>query len=196
MKVIQMATTPALRELRNFVNGEFTEASPTARRWTSSTRRPGGVRDRAALRTGGRRRAMQRRRTRSRTAGATRRRASAWRYLLQMADAIEETRSEMVAIERENTGKPKGLTLSEEIPPMVDQIRFFAGAARLLEGRSAGEYMRGFTSSIRREPIGVIGSVAPWNYPMMMAVWKFAPALAAGNTIVLKPSDTTPASAV
>ena len=79
---------------------------------------------------------------------------------------------------------------------MVDQIRFFAGAARSLEGRSAGEYMRGFTSSIRREPIGVIGSVTPWNYPMMMAVWKFAPALAAGNTIVLKPSDTTPASTV
>jgi betaine-aldehyde dehydrogenase len=79
---------------------------------------------------------------------------------------------------------------------MVDQVRFFAGAARMLEGKSSGEYMRGFSSWIRREPIGVIGSVTPWNYPMMMAVWKFAPALAAGNTIVLKPSDTTPASTV
>ncbi len=84
------------------------------------------------------------------------------------------------------------LTTSEEIPPMVDQIRFFAGAARNLEGRSAGEYMRGFTSFVRREPIGVCAAVTPWNYPMMMAVWKFAPALAAGNTMVLKPSDTTP----
>ncbi|MGZ4276918.1 MAG: gamma-aminobutyraldehyde dehydrogenase [Solirubrobacteraceae bacterium] len=117
-------------------------------------------------------------------------------YLLKMADAVESNAERLVEIEAENTGKPKGLTLSEEIPPMVDQIRFFAGAARALEGRATGEYMRAFTSSIRREPIGVIGSVAPWNYPMMMAVWKFAPALAAGNTIVLKPSDTTPASAV
>ena len=79
---------------------------------------------------------------------------------------------------------------------MVDQIRFFAGAARILEGRSAGEYMAGHTSFIRREPIGVIGQVAPWNYPMMMAVWKFAPAIAAGNAVVLKPSDTTPASTI
>src|SRR5690606_28737713 len=85
---------------------------------------------------------------------------------------------------------------SEEIGPMVDQIRFFAGAARNLEGKSAGEYMKGMTSFIRREPVGVCAQVAPWNYPMMMAVWKFAPALAAGNTVVLKPSDTTPASTV
>ena len=86
--------------------------------------------------------------------------------------------------------------MSEEIPPMLDQIRFFAGAARVLEGRAAGEYMSGFTSIIRREPVGVVGQVAPWNYPMMMAVWKYAPALAAGNTVVLKPSDTTPVSTV
>jgi betaine-aldehyde dehydrogenase len=117
-------------------------------------------------------------------------------HLLRMAAAIEADAEALVATEHENTGKPVGLTSSEEIPPMVDQIRFFAGAARLLEGKATAEYMRGFSSSIRREPVGVIGSVAPWNYPMMMAVWKFAPALAAGNTIVLKPSDTTPASAV
>jgi betaine-aldehyde dehydrogenase len=116
------------------------------------------------------------------------------RALLKLADVIEENADELIAIECENTGKPFGLTKSEEIPPMVDQIRFFAGAARVLEGRSSGEYMRGHTSSIRREPIGPVGQVAPWNYPMMMAVWKFAPALAAGNTVVLKPSDTTPAS--
>ena len=101
---------------------------------------------------------------------------------------------ELVAAECENTGKPVQLTLDEEIPPMVDQIRFFAGAARLLEGRSAGEYMAGHTSYVRREPIGVCGAVTPWNYPMMMAVWKWAPTLAAGNTMVLKPSDTTPVS--
>jgi betaine-aldehyde dehydrogenase len=114
--------------------------------------------------------------------------------LLKMADAIEDNAERLVEIEAENTGKPKGLTMSEEIPPIVDQIRFFAGAARMLEGKATTEYMSGFSSSIRREPIGVIGSVTPWNYPMMMAVWKFAPALAAGNTMVLKPSDTTPAS--
>ena len=112
--------------------------------------------------------------------------------LLRLADAIESRAGELVAAESRNTGKPLGLTTSEEIPPMVDQIRFFAGAARMLEGRSAGEYLAGHTSFVRREPVGVCAQVTPWNYPMMMAVWKFAPALAAGNTVVLKPSDTTP----
>jgi len=114
--------------------------------------------------------------------------------LLKIADVFEEHGEELVAIESENTGKPIKVTMEEELPPMIDQIRFFAGAARILEGRSAGEYMKGFTSIIRREPIGVIGQVTPWNYPMMMAVWKFAPAIAAGNCVVLKPSDTTPMS--
>jgi betaine-aldehyde dehydrogenase len=114
--------------------------------------------------------------------------------LFRIADAVEARAEELIALEVENCGKPAHLTRSEEIPPMVDQIRFFATAARHLEGKSAGEYMRGMTSMIRREPIGVCAQVAPWNYPMMMAVWKFAPALAAGNTVVLKPSDTTPAS--
>jgi len=112
--------------------------------------------------------------------------------LLRIADAIEARADEFVAAESQNTGKPQGLTASEEIPPMVDQIRFFAGAARVLEGASAGEYMAGHTSFIRREPVGVCAQVTPWNYPMMMAVWKWAPAIAAGNTVVLKPSDTTP----
>ncbi|MFG2329292.1 aldehyde dehydrogenase family protein, partial [Streptomyces sp. NPDC048604] len=118
------------------------------------------------------------------------------KVLLKIADAFEERAEDLIAAEVENTGKPVALTASEEIPPMVDQIRFFAGAARLLEGKSAGEYMEGMTSIVRREPVGVCAQVAPWNYPMMMAVWKFAPALAAGNTVVLKPSDTTPASTV
>jgi betaine-aldehyde dehydrogenase len=116
--------------------------------------------------------------------------------LLRIADAIEARGAELVRLECDNTGKPFQLTMDEELPPMVDQIRFFAGAARILEGRSAGEYMAGHTSFVRREPIGVCAQVTPWNYPMMMAVWKFAPALAAGNTVVLKPSDTTPASTV
>ena len=116
--------------------------------------------------------------------------------MLKFADAVEAHAEELVALEAENTGKPLGLTASEELPPMVDQMRFFAGAARMLEGRSAGEYMEGMTSFIRREPIGVIAQVTPWNYPMMMAVWKFAPALSAGNTIVLKPSDTTPVTTI
>ena len=118
------------------------------------------------------------------------------RALLRIADAFEAHADELIALESENTGKPIPVTATEEIPPMLDQIRFFAGAARVLEGRAAGEYMAGFTSIIRREPIGVIGQVTPWNYPMMMAVWKFAPAIAAGNTVVLKPSDTTPVSTV
>ena len=116
--------------------------------------------------------------------------------LFRIADAIEARKDEFIAMEVENCGKPVAITTSEEIPPMVDQIRFFAGAARMLEGKSAGEYMKGFTSMIRREPVGVCAQVAPWNYPMMMAVWKFAPALAAGNSVVLKPSDTTPATTV
>ncbi|HET6685040.1 MAG TPA: gamma-aminobutyraldehyde dehydrogenase [Jiangellaceae bacterium] len=118
------------------------------------------------------------------------------RALLRIADAVEARADDLVAAEAQNTGKPIGLTRSEEIGPMVDQIRFFAGAARLLEGKSAGEYMTDHTSMIRREPVGVVAQVAPWNYPMMMAVWKVAPAIAAGNSVVLKPSDTTPVTAL
>jgi betaine-aldehyde dehydrogenase len=112
--------------------------------------------------------------------------------LLRLAGAIEARGEQIVAAECSNTGKPVGLTMAEELPPLVDEIRFFAGAARILQGTAAGEYLAGHTSFIRREPVGVCAQVTPWNYPMMMAVWKFAPALAAGNTVVLKPSDTTP----
>ena len=191
-----MSTASKLRELHNFIDGEFKPSAegatldivnPSTGEAYATSPLSGDADVDAAMRAA--RKAFE----------------DGWRdttpgermtALLRMADAIEENAERLVEIEAENTGKPKGLTLSEEIPPMCDQIRFFAGAARNLEGRATGEYMRGFTSSIRREPIGVIGSVAPWNYPMMMAVWKFAPALAAGNTIVLKPSDTTPASSV
>jgi betaine-aldehyde dehydrogenase len=112
--------------------------------------------------------------------------------LFRIADAIAARGEELVRAECENTGKPFQLTMDEELPPAVDQIRFFAGAARHLQGLAAAEYMAGHTSFVRREPIGVCGAVTPWNYPFMMAIWKYAPALAAGNTMVLKPSDTTP----
>ena len=114
--------------------------------------------------------------------------------LLALADAIEERADEIVAAQVRNTGQIAHLVKSEEVLVSADQVRFFAGAARLLEGRAGGEYMEGFTSYVRREPIGLVGQVTPWNYPFMMAIWKIAPALAAGNSIVLKPSDTTPES--
>jgi betaine-aldehyde dehydrogenase len=116
------------------------------------------------------------------------------RALLRIADALDARAGEFVQVESRNTGKPLALTATDELPPSSDHFRFFAGAARLLEGVSAGEYLAGHTSFVRREPVGVCGQVTPWNYPLMMAVWKIAPALAAGNTVVLKPSDTTPAS--
>ncbi len=116
--------------------------------------------------------------------------------LLKLASAIEEHGDELARLESENVGKPLAPTRSEEIPPIVDCFRFFAGAARALEGRAAGEYMTGFTSFLRRESLGVVGSIAPWNYPLMMAAWKLGPALAAGNTVVLKPSEWTPLTAL
>ena len=116
--------------------------------------------------------------------------------LLKLAGALEANGDELARIESENVGKPLAVMKSEEIPPTVDCFRFFAGAARTLEGRATGEYMQGFTSMLRREPVGVVGSIAPWNYPLMMAAWKIGPALAAGNTVVLKPSEWTPLTAL
>jgi len=116
--------------------------------------------------------------------------------LLKLADAIEAHGEELIKLEALNVGKPFAVTMSEELPPIVDNLRFFAGAARTLEGRSSGEYMAGYTSIIRREPIGVAGLIAPWNYPLMMAIWKIGPALATGNTVVLKPSELTPLTAI
>jgi betaine-aldehyde dehydrogenase len=114
--------------------------------------------------------------------------------LLHIADSIEEHADEIAELESANAGKPLETFKSDEIPAMVDNLRFFAGAARCMEGKAAGEYLEGYTSIIRREPVGVIGQIAPWNYPIMMAVWKIGPALATGNTIVLKPAPTTPLS--
>jgi betaine-aldehyde dehydrogenase len=112
--------------------------------------------------------------------------------LLKLADAIEEHADEIAELESDNAGKPINAVREDEIPFMADNLRFFAGAARCMEGRAAGEYLSGYTSIIRREPVGVIGQIAPWNYPLLMAIWKIGPALAAGNTIVLKPAETTP----
>jgi betaine-aldehyde dehydrogenase len=114
------------------------------------------------------------------------------RALLRMADMIEERGEEIADLEAADAGKPRGAVLEDEVPVMADNLRFFAGAARCMEGRAAGEYMEAHTSFIRREPVGVVGQITPWNYPLMMAVWKIGPALAAGNTIVLKPAETTP----
>ncbi|UQI47626.1 gamma-aminobutyraldehyde dehydrogenase [Streptomyces sp. HU2014] len=185
--------TTELRRLRNYIDGEFREAADGR---TTEVVNPATGEEYAVA-------ALSGPADVDAAMAAAQAAFPAWRdlvpaerqkVLLKIADAFEARAEELIAAESENTGKPLALTRSEEIPPMVDQIRFFAGAARMLEGRSAGEYMEGMTSIIRREPIGVCAQVAPWNYPMMMATWKFAPALAAGNTVVLKPSDTTPAS--
>jgi betaine-aldehyde dehydrogenase len=116
--------------------------------------------------------------------------------LLRLADKLEENAEEIAELESANAGKPLQAFKDDEIPFMVDNLRFFAGAARTMEGKPAGEYLEGYTSMIRREPVGVIGQIAPWNYPLMMAVWKIGPALATGNTIILKPAPTTPLSAL
>jgi hypothetical protein len=111
--------------------------------------------------------------------------------LFRLADVMEENAGELASLESRNVGKPISLA-REELPFMIDNLRFFAGAGRVLEGKAAGEYLRGYTSMIRREPVGVVGQIAPWNYPLHMAIWKIDPALAAGNTVVLKPSEQTP----
>jgi betaine-aldehyde dehydrogenase len=112
--------------------------------------------------------------------------------LLKLADALEERADELTRLEVANAGKPIEAFKADEVPALVDNLRFFAGAARTMEGKAAGEYLEGYTSWIRREPVGVVGQIAPWNYPLMMAIWKIGPALATGNTIVLKPAETTP----
>ena len=116
--------------------------------------------------------------------------------LLKLADRLEEHGEELADLESADAGKPRQAFLEDEMPAAADQLRFFAGAARNMEGKAAGEYLEGYTSMIRREPIGVVGQITPWNYPMMMAIWKIGPALATGNTIVLKPAETTPISTI
>ena len=116
--------------------------------------------------------------------------------LLKIADRIEAEAADYAQLESQNCGKPYAAVLNDEIPAIADVFRFFAGAARTLHGAVAGEYLPGFTSMIRRDPVGVVASIAPWNYPLMMAAWKLSPALAGGNTVVLKPSEQTPLTAL
>ncbi len=180
-------------QLRNFVNGEYVDSAAGHRAEVIDPTRPPVRRTgRHRCPTRGRRPRDEGRRQRLPDLGRDHPPAERQLALLKLADALEKRASDFVDTEVQNTGKPRALTLSEEIPPAVDALRFFfAGAARVLEGRAAGEYLAGHTSFIRREPIGVVAQVTPWNYPLLMAIWKIAPALAAGNTIVLKPSDTT-----
>lgn len=183
-----MSTEP--RRLRNFINGEYVEpeTGTTLEIINPATLEVVAVAPVSAAADVDRayRAAAEAFRTWRDTTPAERQQA-----LLAFADAVAARADDLVRLEVANTGKPIPAA-RDEVPSMVDQIRFFAGAARVLEGTAAAEYKRGRTSWIRREPIGVIGQVTPWNYPMMMAVWKIAPALAAGNTVVLKPSETTP----
>jgi len=186
-----MAT--AVRTLQNFIDGEFVD--PVEGR-TEDILNPatGEVMATAPLSTAA---------DVDRAVAAARRAFDGWSNetpgerasaMLKLADAIEANADEIADLEAANAGKPIAAFKGDEIPFMCDNLRFFAGAARCLEGRAAGEYVSGHTSIIRREAIGVIGQIAPWNYPLMMAVWKIGPALAAGNTVVLKPAETTPAS--
>jgi betaine-aldehyde dehydrogenase len=185
-----MVRSVASEVLRNFVNGEYVAAAGQ----TSAVVDPSTGEEYARAPVSGAAEAEAALRAAAAAFGGWRDTTPAERSLalLRMADAVQARAGEIVAAECRNTGKPAGITMAEEIPPLVDELRFFAGAARVLQGTSAGEYLAGHTSVLRREPVGVCAQVTPWNYPMMMAVWKFAPAIAAGNTVVLKPSDTTP----
>ena len=185
-----------MTEISNFIHGKRVAAADGAHDRPDRPEHRRGVRDRAAVAPGRHRRGVPGLRARVRELARLDPVASASGRCCGSPTRSRSAPASWSTSSRENTGKPKELTASEEIPPMADQIRFFAGAARVLEGKSAGEYMAGYTSFIRREPVGVCAAVTPWNYPAMMAVWKWAPALAAGNTMVLKPSDTTPASTV
>src|ERR1700684_4018751 len=184
-----------VRRLRNFVDGELIDAEgdgaeavlnpATGETLARAPISSAADVDRAV---GAARRAFE---SWSRTTPA--RRAEA---LLAIADVLERHGEEIARLEALNAGKPIEAVKSDELGAMADNLRFFAGAARCLEGRAAGEYMEGYTSFTRREAVGVVGQVTPWNYPLMMAIWKFAPALAAGNTVVLKPAETTPITTV
>ena len=183
----------SLKQLKNFVNGEYVDAKSgqTSEIFDPSTGKPYATAQlsNAADIDHAYKVADKAFESWSQTTPAERQLA-----LFRIADALEARAEEMADVESQNTGKPRSTLVEYEVLVSVDQIRFFAGAARNLQGIATAEYAKDHTSSIRREPIGVIGQVTPWNYPLNMATWKFAPALAAGNTIVIKPSDTTPAS--
>jgi betaine-aldehyde dehydrogenase len=189
-----MSTTATL-PLRNFIDGEFVEAAEGA---TTPVLNPATGEEIGQAQASGQVDV-------DRAVAAARRAFPGWAatppgeralVLLKLADLIEEHGDELATLEADNAGKPIEAVKADEVPVWVDNLRFFAGAARTMEGKPAGEYLAGYTSFIRREPVGVVGQIAPWNYPLMMAVWKIGPALATGNTIVLKPAPSTPVSIV
>jgi betaine-aldehyde dehydrogenase len=189
-----MSTTATL-PLRNFIDGEFVDAAEGA---TTPVLNPATGEEIGQAQASGQADV-------DRAVAAARRAFPGWAAtppgeralaLLKLADLIEEHGDELATLEADNAGKPIEAVKSDEVPVWVDNLRFFAGAARTMEGKPAGEYLAGYTSIIRREPVGVVGQIAPWNYPLMMAVWKIGPALATGNTIVLKPAPSTPVSVV
>src|SRR3954453_6105198 len=188
-----MSTTAATPTLQNFIDGAFVDAAASE---TLPVLNPATGEELAQE-------PVSSREDVDRAVGAARKAFAAWSKttpqdrqaaLLKLADIIEENADELAELEARNAGKPLQAFKDDEIPFMADNLRFFAGAARCMEGKAGGEYLEGYTSIIRREPIGVIGQIAPWNYPLMMGVWKFGPALATGNTVVLKPAETTPMS--
>jgi betaine-aldehyde dehydrogenase len=190
-----MATTAPTRTLKNFIDGEFVDAAEGA---TEPVLNPATGEPVADM-------PLSTEADVDRAVAAAKAAADGWAAttpgeralaLLKLADRIEEHGEEIARLEAENAGKPLSAVLEDEIPAMADNLRFFAGAGRLLEGRASGEYMEGHTSIIRREPHGVVAQITPWNYPLMMAIWKIGPALATGNTIVLKPAETTPVTTV
>jgi betaine-aldehyde dehydrogenase len=187
-------STTATAPLRNFIDGEFVEAAEGA---TTAVMNP-STGEQIALAPESTQADVDR------AVAAARRAFPGWAAtppgeralaLLRLADAIEEHGDELAQLESDDAGKPIEAVKSDEVPVWVDNLRFFAGAARTMEGKPAGEYLQGYTSMIRREPVGVVGQIAPWNYPLMMAIWKIGPALATGNTIVLKPAPSTPVTA-
>jgi betaine-aldehyde dehydrogenase len=189
-----MSTTATL-PLRNFIDGEFVEAAEGE---TTPVLNPATGEEIGQAQASGQVDV-------DRAVSAARRAFPGWAatppgeralVLLKLADLIEAHGDELATLEADNAGKPIEAVKADEVPVWVDNLRFFAGAARTMEGKPAGEYLAGYTSIIRREPVGVVGQIAPWNYPLMMAVWKIGPALATGNTIVLKPAPSTPVSIV
>ena len=188
-----MSTTAATPTLQNFIDGAFVDASATE---TLAVVNPASGEELAQE-------PVSTSEDVDRAVAAARKAFDGWSRttpgerqaaLLKLAETLESHGDELADLEARNAGKPLQAFKDDEIPFMVDNLRFFAGAARCMEGKPAGEYLEGYTSIIRREPVGVIGQIAPWNYPLMMAVWKFGPALATGNTVVLKPAETTPLS--
>ena len=189
-----MATVAQTTQIENFIDGEHRPAADGSSEPILNPATGEQIATAPAVRRAGRRRRGAGRQ--ARIPGVVRdapgERALA---LLRIADALEEHGDELSRLESLNVGKPVESMKADEMPVLVDNLRFFAGAARSLDGLATGEYMSGYTSMIRREPVGVVGQIAPWNYPLMMAIWKIGPALAAGNTVVLKPSEQTPLTA-